>query len=106
MSEIVKQALLELKEKLYRLYGDRLVAVVLYGSVARGEEGEGSDVDVAVVLSGDIQIGVEIDRMSPLVSEIGLRYDITLSVLPIPEIWWRERQSPLLLNLRKEGVTL
>lgn len=106
LSETMTQALAELKERLLELYGDRLMHVVLYGSFARGDFGHGSDVDIAVVLRGDVRIGEEIDRLSPMAAEISLRYGLTFSVLPIPERWWNERQSPLLLNLRKEGVAL
>ncbi|MBI5234280.1 MAG: nucleotidyltransferase domain-containing protein [Deltaproteobacteria bacterium] len=36
----------ELKGRLERLYRDRLVSVILYGSYARGEAREGPDIDV------------------------------------------------------------
>jgi predicted nucleotidyltransferase len=36
----------ELKERLTSAYGDRLHAVVLFGSEARGEAGPDSDIDV------------------------------------------------------------
>lgn len=36
------------------LFGDGLRGVVLFGSVARGEQGEGSDIDLLVVLHDDV----------------------------------------------------
>jgi predicted nucleotidyltransferase len=39
-------------EALGRLLGDRLVSVMLFGSVARGEWDENSDIDVIVVVEG------------------------------------------------------
>ncbi len=83
-----------------------LRGVYLYGSYARGDYHNGSDVDVAIVLAGEVDISAELDRVGPIASDISLRYDLLLSVLPIPEQWWAQRQSPLLLNLRKEGVAL
>jgi len=106
MTETVRKALSELKERLQSVYGNRLVAIILYGSVARGDYMEGSDVDVAIVLRGGFFAAKEINRVGPIVSEISLRYGITISVLPVPEDWWRERRSPLLINLRKDGITL
>ncbi len=106
MTETVRKALSELKEGLKSVYGDRLAAIILYGSVARGDYAEDSGVDVAVVLRGSFFAAKEINRISPIVSEIVLRYGITISVLPVPEDWWRERQSPLLINLRKDGIML
>lgn len=42
---------------LTEIYGDLLVRIVLYGSVARGTEGEESDIDIAVLLkSGETKI--------------------------------------------------
>lgn len=104
--ETAAQALAEFKERLRELYGDRLMQLVLYGSFARGDCREGSDMDVAVVLRGEVKVGEEIERISPVAAEISLRYGLTLSVFPVPERWWRERQSPLLLNLRKEGIVV
>ena len=99
-------ALKELKERLTALYGERLKGVYIFGSYSRGDFTEGSDVDIAVLLEGEVKISEEIDRIGVIASEIGLRYNITLSVLPIPETWWISRKSPWLENLRREGVKL
>ncbi len=100
----IAAVLRELKEDLSRLYGERLRGVYLYGSYSRGDFSEGSDVDVAVVLRGPVEVAKEIDRIGGVASELSLRYGVTLSILPIPEDWWRKRQSPLLINLRREGI--
>ncbi|HEY0834086.1 MAG TPA: nucleotidyltransferase domain-containing protein [Azospirillum sp.] len=44
----------ELKARLRRRFGDRLVAVYLFGSRARGDHRPDSDADVAVFLRGDL----------------------------------------------------
>jgi predicted nucleotidyltransferase len=62
MTETVRKALSELKERLQSVYGNRLVAIILYGSVARGDYTEGSDVDVAIVLRGGFFAAKEINR--------------------------------------------
>ncbi|MCH6573795.1 MAG: nucleotidyltransferase domain-containing protein [Bacteroidetes bacterium] len=49
----VQAALGEARAALERLYGDRLVKVILYGSHARGEAHEESDVDVLFVLQDE-----------------------------------------------------
>ena len=48
--EKLRPLLEELKRGLQEIYGDRLRAVLLFGSQARGEATEDSDVDVAVPL--------------------------------------------------------
>jgi Nucleotidyltransferase domain. len=102
----ISRALAELREGLTALYGERLKGIYLSGSYSRGDFTEGSDVDIAVLLAGEVKVGEEIDRISVLASDISLRYGITLSVLPIPETWWASRTSPWLENLRREGIKL
>ena len=46
----VKRLLTKLKNGLTELYGDRLKAVYLFGSYARGDYDESSDLDVMIVL--------------------------------------------------------
>ncbi len=102
--EPIVAALRELKKRLSQLYGERLVGVYLFGSYSRGDYEAGSDVDVAVILRGQVNVPKEIDRIGAIVSELSLRYGVTISILPLSETWWRERSSPLLENLRQEGV--
>lgn len=50
MTENVKSLMAKLKKGLAELYGSRLKAVILFGSYARGDYHEGSDLDVMIVL--------------------------------------------------------
>ena len=101
----VIQALLEeLHSGLARLYGDRLKRALLYGSWARGKATEDSDVDVVVVLADSVVPGREIYRMLDLVIELDEKYDTLISVYPVSEEDYLVTQSPLLVNVRREGV--
>ena len=60
----IKKILKEFKEKLVELYQEQLVDVLLYGSYARGEQREDSDIDIAVILKGKIEPFKEIDRIT------------------------------------------
>ncbi|HVR29051.1 MAG TPA: nucleotidyltransferase domain-containing protein, partial [Thermoanaerobaculia bacterium] len=51
VSPLLARALSELAAKLRERFGAAVVDLRLFGSVARGESHEGSDVDVAVVLT-------------------------------------------------------
>ena len=64
MTERLRALLCELKTELKSLYQDRLRGVYLYGSYARGEADEESDVDVLVVLDDLTHYAAEIDRTS------------------------------------------
>jgi predicted nucleotidyltransferase len=102
----VRLALEELKAALVELYGERLEGVYLYGSYARGDFTEDSDIDVLVVLHGDVKPGAEITRLSPLLSEICLRHGLLLSVFPVSAEDHKTRQSPFMVTVRREEVRI
>lgn len=102
----IQPLLADLRAALEDLYGDRLVRLVLYGSHARGEAHDASDIDVLVVLKGPVQPGREIRRMSRVRTQIGLEYESAVSLLPVSEADYRNRASAWLQNAQQEGVTL
>ena len=59
MSERIRTLMGELKTGLQAIYGERLRGIYLYGSYARDEADEESDVDVLVVLDDFEHYGVE-----------------------------------------------
>jgi predicted nucleotidyltransferase len=54
--------LADLKRRLERRFGDRFVALYLFGSRARGDHEEDSDVDVAVILDQQLPHPFELTR--------------------------------------------
>jgi len=100
----IKEVVGEFKAELGKLYGDRLKDVILYGSWARGEATGDSDIDLLILLEGKVTSGREIDRMIDVITDINLKYGVLLSVCPISEKDYLTVNSPLLLNVRKEGI--
>ena len=100
----IRKLMKELKEGLTRIYGDQLKAVYLYGSYARGDYREGSDVDVMILLKNYEDYWKEYLRSSDYVSDISLKYDVTVSYILIKEIQWKEADKPILRNIRREGL--
>jgi uncharacterized protein len=103
-----------LKQDLTQLYGDRLVQLTLFGSQARGDQESESDIDVLVVLRSQsvcgaespVNPGEEIKRTGKIVADLSLNYDVVISCLFMDETQYQTRNSPLLRNIRKEGVLL
>src|SRR3990172_692779 len=100
----VQSILKDLRAALERLYGPRLQDLLLFGSHARGEEREGSDLDVAMILDDFDRPWPEIERTGPEVSPLSLHYALTISLIPVRAKDWAGRDTPLLLVLRAEGV--
>jgi predicted nucleotidyltransferase len=104
MSEKLAAILAELRRQFEALYGPRLEHIVLYGSQARGDAEPGSDIDVLVVLQGPVDAYEEIKRTSDIVSGLSLRYDVVISRVFVSSERFLYEQSPLLINVRREGV--
>lgn len=104
MEKKIKESIKEFKARIEELYGKRLKSLILYGSWARDEANEESDIDLVVVLEGKVVPGREIDRMIDIITEVNLKYGVLLSVYPISENTYPILRSPLLLNVRREGV--
>ncbi|BBL79317.1 hypothetical protein RxyAA322_11710 [Rubrobacter xylanophilus] len=68
----LEEALRDLDGGLRDLYGERYRGLVLYGSRARGEADEGSDVDLLLLLEGPVEVGREIRRSSRLVASLSI----------------------------------
>ncbi|NIM17199.1 MAG: nucleotidyltransferase domain-containing protein [Candidatus Aminicenantes bacterium] len=94
----------EFKKEIRKIYGNRLVKVILYGSWARGTGTGDSDIDLMVVLKGKISPGKEIDRMIDCITDLNLKYDTLISVVPVSLEEYGVTNSPLLLNVRREGI--
>ncbi|MEG4457023.1 nucleotidyltransferase domain-containing protein [Microcoleus sp. N9_A1] len=57
VNDKLKTILTQLRSQFEQLYGDRLTQMVLYGSQARGDAHPDSDIDVLVVLKGQVNPG-------------------------------------------------
>jgi uncharacterized protein len=104
ISGFVSEVVHECRQGLERLYGSRLVGLVLFGSRARGDARADSDIDLLVILRPPVRSGEEILRTGPLLQELCLRHEVLVSCLFPTEDEYANRQSPLLMNVRREGV--
>ncbi len=93
-----------LKKELEKIYGSRLKKVFLYGSWARNEATEDSDIDIMLVLDGSVVPGREIDRIIDTLTDINLEYGVLISIYPVSLKDFTNVSSPLLLNAHKEGT--
>ncbi|HEX5418248.1 MAG TPA: nucleotidyltransferase domain-containing protein [Chloroflexota bacterium] len=102
----IRSALSELKEALVKIYDDRLRGVYLYGSYARGDYREDSDVDVLIVLRGPVVLSREIERYNQAVADICLRYDLLISTMPVAEETFLTGSPTFFDPVHREAVRL
>ena len=76
----IRDVLEAFKKEIEKLYGKRLKKVILYGSYARWDATEDSDIDLLIVPEGKVIQGEEIDRMINIITKINLKYGVLISV--------------------------
>jgi predicted nucleotidyltransferase len=96
----------ELKQELQKLYGDRLVKLILFGSHARGEATPDSDIDLLAVLKSPVSQVQEIFYISNLRVKVLLDYDELVSIIPMSEDRFNAKGVALLRNIQREGIEL
>ena len=101
------KALIAFRDRVVRELGDRIYVIVVYGSVARGEAKEDSDIDVLIVgRNGEIR-----RRVSEISYDID--YENSFETFITPVYYTREEfeqrirvGSPFIYEVLKDGVAL
>ena len=96
----------ELKLGLKGIYGDRLKEAYLYGSYARGDQREESDVDVLIVLDQIDDYACEVMRAGQLGCDLSLKYGVSVFKVFYSQDEWGCHDSPFLENVWDEAVEL
>ena len=79
--------------------------VILYGSKARGDSIEGSDIDILIVTEYSIPREIKY-LISDIIYNHELEHDIIISAIIVPQSDYRNKISPFLINVRKEGIVI
>lgn len=107
VSDIRSEALRELKESLRTLLGDQLLKMLLFGSMARGDYSDESDIDVAIIIRG---LTRELKhKILDTVAEVELKHLMPVSVLILSEAEFdrlKSRERRIALDIEREGVPL
>lgn len=101
-----KTALRVLQSELKKLYGEKTPRILVYGSYARDEAEPESDIDVLLLYTEEIHPGVEIRRLSSILADLNLRYQVLISIVPASEKQYRYARGSFWKNVRREGFLL
>lgn len=99
----------DFEKNVRELLGDSLDSVIVYGSYARGDYSELSDVDVMILVSlTENQIKEIFNRISDLAFEYLMEYGIDISpvIINMDHFNYWADNLPYYRNVRDEGVRL
>lgn len=82
-------------------------SVILYGSYARGDNNEDSDIDLLVLVNKDVLTIQDKDRITYPLYKIGIKTDTIISpIVYTKSAWANHRVTPFYENVRREGRVL
>lgn len=89
---------------LSQAFGDRFRGLILFGSEARGEAREDSDIDLLVLLAGPVDFGVDARSVIRLLYPIQMEIERPLHATPVAEDDYLAGEFGLYRKARKEGI--
>ena len=95
-----------LRPELARVLGAQFNRLLLFGSRASGDARPDSDVDVLVVINGEVDYPELLHRTSEVVASLSLEHDVVISTIFVSAARWASGGSPLLLNARREAIAI
>lgn len=107
--ELINNATARLTEEAKAEYGDRLSRIYLFGSCARGDYDNESDIDVMILLNTDhASVNKELDKAIAIASRVGEEFDYNVLLSPVvqSEDMFNKylKVLPFYQNVIKEGI--
>lgn len=94
-------------EQAKSLLNEKLEAVILYGSYARGDNDDESDIDIFLLINcPEAAVREYRNPVADISSALSLENDVSVSILPFStEVFDRYKNAmPFLINIMKEGI--
>ena len=102
-SKEVRKIIYSLKKEAGKVLGKNLVDVILFGSYAREDFAPESDIDVLIVVNRSLT-REEKDKMSRVISTLSLENEVVIACIIYEKEFFDNVRSPLILNVKEEGV--
>ena len=105
----IHDILVEFSQEIRQLFGDKLTKIILYGSYARGEQRENSDVDIMIL--ADIapeEVSYYADKTFDIAYEFELRFQIEINPniqrIKVYDKW--KTAYPFFMSIEKDGIAV
>lgn len=102
-----KEIITEFKSKIKEQYPEEVMSIMVFGSKARGDSKEESDIDIMVVTkSDDWQIG---DQIRDIGYSLELKHNLVLSIQVVSQNHidhLKKIHSQFMQNIEREGIAL
>lgn len=97
----------ELVQGLTAIFQNNISMIILYGSGARNEATNESDIDIAIIIKKEMDDQTK-RRFISWAADMDIRYEKVFSIVDIQEDNMKkwERVLPFYQNIRKEGIVL
>lgn len=109
MPQTIQTLLIKYLQEIRKIYGTYLKKVILYGSYARGDYNDQSDIDIMLLVD---LTAAEMDAYADQLSELGFEYNVDYDIWMMPVVKnkqhfekWAEAY-PFYSNVQREGVIL
>ena len=109
MPKIMQNLIEQYVEAVKKIYGSHVRQIILYGSYARGDYREDSDVDIMILV--DLPDD-ELDQYADELAEVGFEYNVAHDIWMMPVVRNQDhfnhwvKAYPFYENVQKEGVKL
>ncbi len=99
----------EVAKSYRKTYGNNITKILLYGSYARGDYHDDSDIDIVAIVKGDrLELQNELKKVWDVSNDLGLEYEVIISPTVIPYDEYEEWKDdiPYYRNIEKEGIVV
>lgn len=107
--DTLNELLQKFKSEAEKVFGSKLQDMILYGSYARGDNTDESDIDVMLIvdISPDDELNSAV-QLSDIVVDLNLEFDVVLSPLVESKEKYEKYKhiNPLFVNVEKEGIRI
>lgn len=105
----IKELLFKIQNELESLFGDKLKDTILYGSYARLENTEDSDIDViALIDEDDNELRKHENDITEIMVDLSLEYELVVSIHSQRYDIYEKHSNilPYFINIKNEGVRI